>query len=240
MRNKLSISLAFSGAILLLLLASSLPLSNILQQVQAQSSLSFRTTEPASGFVECSHTAATLTFDAQGTNSSSNLQRVNITGGTFQINSTTGGEELHRGNIHSGRFSSSSVGGGLFLNAEVNDASEVDDTSTCASTGDSLTISTPCSTSNVNAIALGILGQDLDGFGTFSGAVDCPQVGGGGTQSMAASSQNGDGDGDGIPYSSYRCLDTSNPRCFKEGDTSSTTQQQQQPSSSNRTGNQTR
>jgi hypothetical protein len=216
LRNKISISLAFSGAILLLviLLASSLPLSNILQRVQAQSSLSFRTTKPARGFVECSHTAATLTFDAQGTPSSStNLQRVNITSGTFQINSTTGGEVLYSGNINTGRFSSSSVGGGLFLNAEVNDASEVDDDiSTCASTGYSLTISTPCSTSNVNAIALGIRGHDLDGFGTFSGAVDCPQVGGGDTtQSMAAASR----DGSGTPYSSYRCLDTHMPGCFK-------------------------
>jgi hypothetical protein len=45
----------------------------------------------------------------------------------------------------------------------------------------------------------------------------------------AGSSQDSDdGDGDGIPDSSDRCTHNSNPRCFKEGDTSTTTTTQQQ------------
>jgi len=236
MRKDISTLLVFSSIALLLLAASPLILSTLLllQPVQGQTPINFKTSGPASGLVECSHTEATLTFDAQGTPPSpyisSNLQRGNITGGTFQINSTTAAgvmEVLYSGNINSGRFSSSSEGvGGLFLNATVNDASEANDDSTCASTDDSLTISTPCSTSNTNPISLGILGQDLDGFGTFTGAVECPPTGGGNTtSSMIAGTPTTqqDGDRDGIPDSNDRCTHNSNPRCFKEGDT--TTQQ---------------
>jgi hypothetical protein len=54
--------------------------------VQAQTPLSFRTTEPASSSDEdgCLASDATLTFDAQGTPSSSNPQRLDITSGTFK------------------------------------------------------------------------------------------------------------------------------------------------------------
>ena len=191
--------------------------------------MSFRTTQPADGVVECSSTGATLTFDAQGTPSSSNPQRVDITGGTFQINDRgEGGHILYSGNINSGRFdNNTSGGGGLNLDAHVNHVPN--GTSACASTGDILTIVTPCSTSNGNSIYVGFLGQGLGGFGTFNGAVDCSsQRGGGGDtttpQSSSSSSMTGtttqdDGDGDGIPNANDNCPNLPHTRCFKEGNT---------------------
>ncbi len=125
-RKKISPTLlTLSAAIALLLLASPMLFSNILllQPAQAQSSLSFRTTEPAEGSFECpstgASTEATLTFDAQGSPSSSNPQRVDITNGTFQINSTTAaggpGEVLYTGNTNKGQFENSrAVEEGIF------------------------------------------------------------------------------------------------------------------------------
>ena len=227
LRGKISTLSAFSGAILVLLAATNpLLLSNLLPPVQAQSSLSFRTTQPADGVVECSSTGATLTFDAQGTPSSSNPQRVDITGGTFQISERgEGGQILYSGDIHSGRFNNGSGGGGsLIIYTAVNHVPN--GTSTCASTGDNLTIDTFCSTSNENSIEVGFLGQGPAGFGNFNGAVDCSQRGGGDPttpQSSSSSSMTGtttqDGDGDGIPNANDNCPNLPHTRCFKEGNT---------------------
>lgn len=224
LRKNKSTLFALSAAVVLLS-ASPLILFNHLQPVQAQSSLSFRTTQPADGVVECSSTGATLTFDAQGTPSSSNPQRVDITGGTFQINDRGDGQILYNGSIHSGRFNNGSGGGGsLILYTAVNHVPNGN--STCASTGDTLTIDTFCSTSNENSIEVGFLGQGPAGFGTFNGAVDCPQRGGGDTtapQSSSSSSMTGtttqDGDGDGIPNANDNCPNLPHTRCFKEGNT---------------------
>jgi hypothetical protein len=121
LRRKISTLFAFSVAILLLAAATTpIGLSNLLQPVQAQSNFSFRTTQPVDGVVECSSTGARLTFDAQGSPSSSNPQRVDITGGTFQISDRRDGQILYSGDIHNGRFSNSSGGGGLILYTEVN------------------------------------------------------------------------------------------------------------------------
>ena len=223
MRNKTSISLAFSAAILLLAATGPLLLFNVIP-VQAQSNFSFRTTQPADGFVQCSSTSATLTFDAQGTPSSTNPQRVDITGGTFQISDSGDGQILYSGNIHNGRFSNSSGGGGLILYTAVNHVPN--GTSTCASTADTLTIDTLCSTSNGNPIDIGFLGQGSDGFGTFHGAVDCSQRGGGDTTTQSSSSSSSsmtgttqDRDGDGILDANDNCPNLPHTTCYKEGDT---------------------
>jgi hypothetical protein len=213
---------AFSAAVLLLAATSLIPLSNLLQPVQAQSSFSFRTTQPASGIVECSNTGAKLTFDAQGAPSSSNPQRVDITGGTFQISDRRDGQILYSGSVHTGRFSNSSVEGyGLTVNTEVNHVAN--GTSTCASTNDSLAIVTQCSTSNGNAINIGFLGHGLSNFGTFYGAVDCSSQGGGDTTTQSSSSMTGttqqDRDRDGILDANDNCPNLPYTRCYKEGDT---------------------
>jgi hypothetical protein len=205
-RKEVSTFLALSAIALLLMSSSGLLLSHFLQPVQASSigsssssvAITFRTTEPASGVVQCSLTSATLTFDAQGTPSSSNPQRVDITGGTFQISDSSGRQILYSGNINNGRFSNSSSGGegSLVIYTDVNQVPN--GTSACASTRDSLTIDTgACSTSNVNPIEIGFLGQIADGFGTFHGPVDCSLGGGGGGETATAqpssSSSNGTG-----------------------------------------------
>ncbi|MFL6525092.1 MAG: hypothetical protein ACJ70Q_03005, partial [Nitrososphaera sp.] len=130
---------------------------------------------------------------------------------------------LYSGNIHSGIFNNGSGGEGtLILNAAVNHIPN--GTSTCASTGRTLTIDTSCSTSNGNTIDIGFLGKSPNNFGTFNGAVDCTSQGGGGTTTQQSSSSatagsSQDGDRDGIPDSSDKCTHNSNPRCFKEGTT---------------------
>ena len=151
---------------------------------------------------------------------------MDITGGTFQINDRGDGQILYSGNIHSGRFNNGSGGGGsLILYTAVNHIPN--GTSTCASTGDTLTIDTFCSTSNGNSIDIGFLGQGPAGFGTFHGAVDCSQRGGGDTTTQTTtqqtSSMNGTTtevrDGDRIPDANDNCPNLPNTRCYKEGNT---------------------
>ena len=219
---------------ILVLLSTPLLLSNLLQPVHAQSNFSFRTTGPADGHIECSNTAAKLTFDAQGSPSASNPQRVDITGGTFQISDSSDRQILYSGNIQNGRFSNSSAGGGgsLIIYTAVNHVPN--GTSACASTSDTLTIDTGCSTNNENSIEIGFLGQGADGFGTFRGAVDCSsQIGGGGdsttTQQSSSSSSSStatvtvttteDRDGDGILDANDNCPNLPHTSCYKEGDT---------------------
>jgi hypothetical protein len=221
LRRKISTLFAFSVAILLLAAAAAttpIGLSNLLQPVQAQSNFSFRTTQPVDGVVECSSTGARLTFDAQGSPSSSNPQRVDITGGTFQINDRGDGQILYSGNIHSGRFANSSAGGSLIMHTAVDRVPN--GTSACASTSDNLTIDTFCSTSNGNSIEVGFLGQGPAGFGAFNGAVDCSQRGGDTTtQSSSITGTTQDGDGDGILDANDNCPNLTHTSCYKEGDT---------------------
>jgi len=82
--------------------------------------LSFRIIEPADGNL-CTRDFANVTFDAQGTtSSSSNPQRLDITSGTFQAtdNSSTG-QTLYSGNINGGNFNNNTSGGSLSIGSEV-------------------------------------------------------------------------------------------------------------------------
>ncbi len=58
------------------------------------------------------------------------------------------------------------------------------------------------------------------------------------TNTTTNTTQDSDGDRDGIPDSSDKCTHNSNPRCFKEGETSTTTAQSSSTTSMAR--NQTR
>jgi hypothetical protein len=220
-REKTSISLAFSAAILLLMMINPLLLFN-LQPVQAQtpvsfqtttepaadggSNLSFRTTQPADGSLDCSRTEASLTFDGQGTAASDN-QSATITSGTFQITSIRDGQKSASGSINGGEYVNNS--GSLAIIGRVDLAQNF--TEPCIlERGAQLAMSSECSTSNINDISIMFIENGAD-FGTFHGAVECSQ--GGDTQSMTGSSQDRDsshrdGDGDGVPDSSDRCLNT--------------------------------
>jgi hypothetical protein len=151
---------------------------------------------------------------------------VNITGGTVQITSSDGRQILYTGNISNGKFNNVS-GGGLIMHATVNHV--FNSTHPCASTGETLTIDTLCSTSNGNSITVSYEGLPMGGFGTFRGAVDCPSQGGGGTTTQQSSSSSSsssmtgtttqDRDRDGIPDANDNCPNLPNTRCYREGDT---------------------
>jgi hypothetical protein len=240
LRNNISISLALSAALALVLLTSPLlPLSNpLLQPVQAQTTMTFKTPKPADGTTGDTDIAATLTFDVHGTTTpgSTNLK---VTNGTFQITSKENGKILSSGSISRGSLTDLSGGAKLNLQSIIGDPANP------------LVIDTRCSTSATNGIFVHLVtGAPVGGF---SGVVECSSQGGNTTtttnqqesSSSRAAGSPQDGDRDGVPDSSDNCTHNSNPRCFKEGDTSTTsTHEQEQPpsstSSNNRTGNQTR
>ncbi|MFL6495750.1 MAG: hypothetical protein ACJ703_04900 [Nitrososphaera sp.] len=218
MRKDKSTLLAFS-AIALLMLASPLLLSNfLLQQAQAQTSMTFRTTQPAITTDPNTGLKFTLTFAAQGTMSSSNPQSGSITEGTFQISSEQDGKIATSGHISQGQFSNSSSGASISM------------VSTVVKGPDTYhyTIITDCSKSNDNEIIVEIEGGPRP---EYSGPVECSsssQGGGNTASSMTGTTTAQDGDGDGIPDSSDRCAHNSNTKCFKEGDASATTTSTQQ------------
>ena len=247
LRKEVSTFIVLSAAILMvLLLASPLPLSNVLlQPVQAQTPVTFKTPTPAGGSDPCAGSPSTITFDAQGTASSSG--DLKITSGTFNVTHTD--EPLsYSGEITLAKFTNDSNGGGkLVLQGTVEHVSFP--TLNCSMIqGSPYLIGAQCSTSNA---AVDIFPTYTDQQGNaifmdeFQGVVECsPPLGGGSTQpSSSSTSTTGttitqDRDGDGIPDSSDNCPHNSHHRCYKEDTT--TTQQQEQPSSSNRTGNLTR
>jgi hypothetical protein len=104
LRKEASTFLALSAAAILLLLmtGSSLSLFNLVP-AQAQSSVSFRTVQPAQGTL-CTGEQAYLTFDAQGTTTSGS-PILKMTGGTFQITDSSSSRQiLYSGNIQRGEF----------------------------------------------------------------------------------------------------------------------------------------
>lgn len=247
-RKKVSTFVALSAAIALLLLSSSLlPLSNfLLQPAQAQTPVSFRTTQPADGTEVCSDLNSKITFNADGT-ASSGYQNLKITNGTFQVTSSNNGQVLYKGSFHSAQYNNNSnvplsITGGYDYSWTRSGAD-----APCIEIIDSISkISTDCSESNSNRIQLEYTrGNSGGSLGSFSGPVECSLgEGHATTPSSPSSSATGtaqDSDSDGIPDSSDKCPHNSHHRCFKEGtSTTSTDEQQPSSSSSNGNGNQTR
>ena len=235
MRNEISISLALLSAAAILLLASPLSLSNpLLQPVQAQSAMSFRTTNPASGSdADCISDDATLTFHARGTTSSSNPQRVDITSGTFKVTAGDDDQKSYSGNLVSGSFTSNS-GGGVDKFALSGTIDNVSNTTNCSSIqGATFSIGAPCSTSNdgtSNSVTINThYLADAPVFNNFNGVVECSQGGDDTTTQSSSSSSttvittggttNQDRDGDGIFDANDNCPNLPNTRCYNEGDT---------------------
>jgi hypothetical protein len=234
LRNKISISLAFSAAILMLLTTtattSPLLLFNVIP-VQAQTTpLSFRTTEPASGSdSDCLAADATLTFDAQGTPSSSNPQVLDITSGTFKVTASDDEQKTYSGNIASGSFTSNS-GGGILKFAFSGTIDNASNTTNCSIEGATFSIGAPCSTSNDGgasnpvSISTHYIAQ-APVFNNFNGVVECSQGGGDTTTQSSSSSSSSmtgttqDGDGDGILDANDNCPNLTHTSCYKEGDT---------------------
>ena len=183
--------------------------------------MTFRTAEPSRGDDVCTSNTARITFDAHGTSSSSssNSQLVDITGGTFRITSIHDGQTLYSGNIHGGRYVNTSGGGNFGMSAQANDVTN--NTSSCISSGEDISILTSCNTSDTNSIH--VYAPNQYELASFEGAVECSSQGdtqssSSSSSSMAGSSQ--DGDGDGILDANDNCPNLSHTRCYKEGDTS--------------------
>jgi hypothetical protein len=232
-RKETSTLLIFNAAIALLLLASPVLLSNnLLQPVQAQTTLSFRTPTPAEGYDRPTGQDVALTFDAHGTTSTSDPTRANITNGTIQLQADPRNNgKIYPGKINYGVIDNPPGAGFISFDATINNTD--------------YSVESICSTSESNEITVKTGGSQTETV--FHGPIECNSSQGGDTttqqssSSMTGSSQDrdSDGDGDGIPDSSDNCPHNSHHRCFKEGDTSTTTTHQQQSSSST-SGNQTR
>jgi hypothetical protein len=197
--------------------------------------MTFKTPTPAEDPTD----EVTLTFNAQGTASSSDSQTAKITNGTIQITSSSSGQILYTGRFVSGTFRNNTNGGSIFANGLMQQADTTFDFTTYCSIAHNNPISVDISTPDGGGVSFGL-----------EGPVECSSSQGGGTITQPTSTSpvtgttttlDRDSDGDGIPDSSDRCTHNSNPRCFKEGAASpTTTTQQQQPSTSSSSGNQTR
>jgi hypothetical protein len=235
-RKKTSTLLALSAAIAMLLSGLLLPLSNFLvQPVQATSSppTSVQTDSPVDISKYCNIGTAALAFEAQGTPSSSDPTSTTLTNGTFQIinSSSSSGQTLLSGHFFRGSITDDPSAGW-----DVEIWYRVDGTGSVCGVLTELDIATSCPGGPNTPIDLSSTGRNLE---TISGTVDCDTEGDTTTAQQPSSSMTGttstqDSDGDGIPDSSDKCTHNSNPRCYKEGDTTT------QSSSTSMAGNQTR
>ncbi|MFL6476373.1 MAG: thrombospondin type 3 repeat-containing protein [Nitrososphaera sp.] len=223
LRKEASTFLALSAAAMLLLLmmtSSSLPLFNLVP-AQAQSSVSFQTVQPAQGTL-CTGEQAYLTFDAQGTTSSSGSSILKMTGGTFQITDSSSSRQiLYSGNIQRGEFNDNGQDAKISLAYFVNHVS--DTAHPCTATNDLFFIYSSCSTSESNSITT----HFSSGNEPFTGGVECSLGDTTTTTQQSSSSVSGsttttaqDRDRDGIPDANDNCPNLPNTRCYKEGDRS--------------------
>ena len=125
LRNKIS-TLFVLYAPIALLSSSPLPLSNLLlQPVQAQTTMTFKTSKPTTYTDPDTGQEFTLTFDAQGTTTSSGPQAPKITNGTIQehVSGSNGnGPQTFTGNITSGFYTTGDNGPGITFYATIQNA----------------------------------------------------------------------------------------------------------------------
>ncbi|MFL6480700.1 MAG: thrombospondin type 3 repeat-containing protein [Nitrososphaera sp.] len=209
--------LIFSAAIALMLLASPvqlLPFSNplLLQPVQAQTTLSFKTPTPVDGYDPPTGQEVALTFAAQGTTSTSEPLRADITNGTIQLQADPSNNgKIYPGKINNGFIDKRTGAGFINFDATINNTD--------------YTVQSFCSTSENNDITVKTGGGQTET--DFYGPIECSSSQGGGdttTQSSSSSSVTGttttqDKDGDGILDANDNCPNLPNTRCYKEGDT---------------------
>jgi hypothetical protein len=265
LRNNISISLTLSAAAIALLLSNPLLLSNLLlQPVQAQTTVTIKTPTPANGNDPVSGQYAALTFDVQGTSSISDPSSADITSGTFQLQDDPPNGQIYTGKINDGTFTNDTsgasfnfpftIGDSFFIvgsECSINEYNQislsynhavtpftgaVDCSSSQGGGGGGNTTTTPTTPTATTDTTTPQQQQPSSSPMTGSSQERDRSTSG---SSNSTGSNSKDGDSDGIPDSSDKCTHNSNPRCFKEGDTSGTTTQQEQPSSSI-AGNQTR
>ena len=169
---------------------------------------------------------ATLSFDARGTPSSSNPQRLDITRGTFTVTASDDAQKTYSGSFDGGSFTSNS-GGGLEKFAFIGTTDNISNAANCSIEDITFLIGAPCSTSNdggaSNPVTISTHYIDQGQapvFNNFNAVVECSSQGN--TQSSSSSSLAGssqDGDGDGILDANDNCPNLPHTRCYKEGDT---------------------
>jgi len=218
----------------------------------------FSTRQPASGTL-CTGEPAALTLYAHGPISAqTNNVTVQIDDGQFQITNSSSnsngdsnsGTILYSTNLLSGQYIeyNNSQSGTVDVTGQVTgqvDLAPNGNNSTCATNGQTLEMSGTWVCFSEKQQNFSIYNEDAKrDFGKFQGQMDCITVINNdaqssssmtgrsqGTDKSGSSGNSTDGDRDGVPDSSDKCTHNSNPRCFKEGDTSTTTtttQQQQQ------------
>ena len=171
MRNKIPSLIALSAAIALLT-STLLPLSNpllLLQPVQATGIVptSVQTDSPVKLGTSCSSADAALTFEAQGTPSSSDPSSSIVTNGTFQITDSSSGQILWSGNFDPGH---GSITDDPRAGWDVDISYRVDgDNPVCGGSG-GLEIQTSCPGGDGTTIALY---TDSGSLGNIVGNVDC-------------------------------------------------------------------
>jgi hypothetical protein len=211
MRKDISTLVTLSAAAIgVLMLASPvLPFSNplLLQPVQAQTVMTFKTPSPATG------PGSNLAFDVYGNTSTSDPQNVEITNGTIHLQA----QQRYTGEVTYGSFTNDSSGASITFSTKIDNLD--------------YTVSSPCSSSGDNQIDV----SNKYGTSKFQGPVECTssQSGGGDTTAQPPSSspssltgtttQQDDGDGDkdddGVLDANDNCPNLPNTRCYKEGDT---------------------
>ena len=247
LRKKVSTLLLLSAPILMVLSTTPFLLFNI-QPAQASSntnSMIFSTRQPASGTL-CTGEPAALTLYAHGPISGqTNNVTVQIDDGQFQITNSSSGDSnsgttLYSTSLLSGQYIeyNNSQSGTVDVTGQVTGQVDLapNRNSTCATNGQTLEMSGTWVCFSEKQQNFIIYNEDAKrDFGKFQGQMDCITVINNDAQSssMTGSSQgtdrggssgnSKDDDGDGVPYSSDKCTYNSNPRCFKEGDTSTTT-----------------
>ena len=161
MRNKISISLVLSAIALLTI--SSLPLSNLLlQPVQAQTVMTFKTPKPATG------PFGNLAFDVYGNTSTSDPPNVEITNGTIHLQA----QQRYTGEVTHGSFTNDSSGASITFSTKIDNLE--------------YTVSSPCSSSVDNFIDL----TNKYGTSKFQGPVECSPQGGNATTTAQQASSN--------------------------------------------------
>jgi hypothetical protein len=207
-RKDTSILLVLSAAIALVLLSSpQLLFNSLLQPAQAQTVMTFKTPNPATG------PGSNLTFDAYGNTSTSDPQNVEITNGTIHLQA----QQRYTGEVTYGSFTNDSSGASITFSTKIDNLD--------------YTVSSPCSSSGDNQIDV----SNKYATSKFQGPVECTssQSGGGDTTAQPPSSspssltgtttQQDDGDGDkdddGVLDANDNCPNLPNTRCYKEGDT---------------------
>jgi len=218
-------------------------------------SMIFSTRQPASGTL-CTGEPAALTLYAHGPISAqTNNVTVQIDDGQFQITNSSSnsngdsnsGTILYSTNLLSGQYIeyNNSQSGTVDVTGQVTgqvDLAPNGNNSTCATNGQTLEMSGTWVCFSEKQQNFSIYNEDAKrDFGKFQGQMDCITVINNdaqssssmtgrsqGTDKSGGSGNSTDGDRDGVPDSSDKCTHNSNPRCFKEGDTSTTTTTTQQ------------